>query len=50
MEAFEDIIFQLQCLKEDKGFYMDYDTIKEYILQNMDELIAGISKEINKEF
>lgn len=50
MEEFEGLIYELECLKEDKGFYIDYDTIKEYILQSMDELIAGISKEVNKEF
>ena len=43
----ENIICMLQCLKEDKGFYIDDELIKQYILDNMDELIEEISKEVN---
>lgn len=43
----ENIICMLQCLKEDKGFNIDDELIKQYILDNIDELIEEISKEVN---
>lgn len=43
----EDIICMLQCLKEDKGFKIDDELIRNYILDNIDSLIEEISKEVN---
>lgn len=43
----EDIICMLQCLKEDKGFIIDDELIKQYILDNIDTLVEEISKEVN---
>lgn len=42
-----DIITMLDCLKQDKGFYIDDDTIRQYIEDNMQLLIDEISKEVN---
>ena len=42
----KDIICMLQCLKEDKGFYIDDEIIKTYILDNIDTLVEEISKEL----
>lgn len=43
----EEIIFMLQCLKEDKGFYIDDDVIKQCIEDNIETLIKEISEEVN---
>ena len=43
----EEIISVLQCLKEDKGFYIDDNLIKHYIEENMETLIKEISEEVN---
>lgn len=43
----EEIICMLHSLKEDKGFYIDDDIIKQYIEDNIQLLIDEISKEVN---
>lgn len=43
----QDIIAMLDCLKQDKGFYIDDNTIRQYIEDNMQLLIDEISKEVN---
>lgn len=43
----KDIICMLHCLKEDKGFNIDREVIKQYILDNIDTLVEEISKEVN---
>ena len=43
----QDIITMLDCLKQDKGFYIDDDIIRQYIEDNMQLLIDEISKEVN---
>lgn len=43
----EEIICMLQCLKEDKGFYINDDVIKQYIEDNIETLIKEVSEEVN---
>lgn len=42
----EEIIVMLETLKEDKGFAITNDIIKQYIEDNIDLLVEEISKEI----
>lgn len=42
----KDIICMLHCLKEDKGFNIDREIIKQYILDNIDLLIEEIESEL----
>lgn len=42
----EEIIAMLEALKEDKGFAITNDIIKQYIEDNIDLLVEEISKEI----
>lgn len=42
----KDIICMLHCLKEDKGFNIDREVIKQYILDNIDLLIDEIDSEL----
>ena len=46
-DIMKDIICMLHCLKEDKGFNIDDELIKNYILDNIDLLVEEISKEVN---
>lgn len=43
----EEIICMLDCLKQDKGFYIDDELIKQYIMDNIDILVDEISREVN---
>lgn len=43
----KDIICMLHCLKEDKGFNIDREVIKQFILDNIDLLIEEIDSELN---
>ena len=42
----EVIILMLHCLKEDKGFNIDREVIKQHILDNIDLLIDEIDSEL----